>query len=200
MRGLSPRGRGRRCLPVRHRGRIGTIPAWAGETTLYPGPDQAVVDHPRVGGGDLKLMPIRQLLWGPSPRGRGRQTRRSAGCQRIGTIPAWAGETRSAIGRKTRRWDHPRVGGGDNYVDLTAGYVQGPSPRGRGRRLATPEEAMQNRTIPAWAGETHVQCLDGDACGDHPRVGGGDQVAKELRDQASGPSPRGRGRHDQIDH
>ena len=50
--------------------------------------------------------------------------------------------------------DHPRVGGGNATVSTEASSLEGPSPRGRGKRNDPYGVNNTQGTIPAWAGET----------------------------------------------
>ena len=91
--GLSPRGRGKPALLRPIAGRDGSIPAWAGETGPPAPNSRAGWVYPRVGGGNIgrKCPPRRGR--GLSPRGRGKPAQRPYQDQRVGSIPAWAGET-----------------------------------------------------------------------------------------------------------
>ncbi len=82
----------------------------------------------------------------------------------------------------------------------TTNYVQtwGPSPRGRGNRLADIGHFGDAGTIHAWAGEPSCQQNQCREPGDHPRVGGGTTFEPVLADKVSGPSPRGRGNPMQV--
>ena len=194
----------------------GTIPAWAGETSLGPTRRKGRRDHPRVGGGDSLEARYPNDAEGPSPRGRGRPHAlyhglRSAGPSprgrgrradalaehdEKGTIPAWAGETCERTAALAFAWDHPRVGGGDSWSLPFTRQIEGPSPRGRGRRRDIRRCQRCVGTIPAWAGETPRRRQSAVWHRDHPRVGGGDRVTKHARTVATGPSPRGRGRRE----
>ena len=71
--GLSPRGRGKR-LALDIRGFVrGSIPAWAGETLCAKPPSKTRWVYPRVGGGNVKVLPIDPGHYGLSPRGRGKR-------------------------------------------------------------------------------------------------------------------------------
>ena len=75
------------------------------------------------------------------------------------------------------RWGvkvYPRVGGGNPAYPQNMGYIDGLSPRGRGKLFHWASKALYLRSIPAWAGETQ------------PVVPG---AVTEL-----GLSPRGRGK------
>ena len=146
--GPSPRGRGnhqgvhpRVAGKPRHGVAHGSIPAWAGKPcSTSPGLAYEGV-HPRVGGetpwtvdaGILNRVHPRvggetfgqpsDLLWGPSPRGRGNPSTaplvhpRGAGRRVRGSIPAWAGKPRCS-----------------SPISAGSARLQGPSPRGRGNR------------------------------------------------------------------
>ena len=111
--GLSPRGRGKRCLLTYRLRRSGSIPAWAGETNDYLAAAIPSEVYPRVGGGNVKDLPLGNICKGLSPRGRGKRlppAYRPAGAR---SIPAWAGETAAPYGDMVARGVYPRVGGGN---------------------------------------------------------------------------------------
>ena len=114
--GPSPRGRGsHRSTPVRLTTR-GSIPAWAGEPTSaliwrYRGRV-----HPRVGGGAAGLQWTGNNAAGPSPRGRGSQTRPRYVIAENGSIPAWAEEPSARRAAWFSIRVHPRVGGGASVI------------------------------------------------------------------------------------
>ena len=137
-RGRSPRVRGRHHRGWGHRGRLGSIPARAGETyRLASWGHRAGVD-PRACGGDPPRGNPSRHIGGRSPRvrgrpaevARGRQLQRSiparagetiALCQeRVtqGSIPARAGETRRYSGRDPSRGVDPRACGGDALMPV----------------------------------------------------------------------------------
>ena len=152
--GLSPRGRGKRNGEYRVKGWRRSIPAWAGETRgARRGADGRAV-YPRVGGGNLTASSFASHISGLSPRGRGKRPRSPLLPSLPGSIPAWAGETSTQSPRPLRSAVYPRVGGGnvgsrpDNVNNL------GLSPRGRGKLARAGSAAVEERSIPAWAGET----------------------------------------------
>ena len=196
--GPSPRGRGN--LRVIHcpTHRTGTIPAWAGEPAENRVADFLGGDHPRVGGGTATAAGERLVDRGPSPRGRGNLTRRSAANPLERTIPAWAGEPgRAREGRGLER-DHPRVGGGTGVTRPHLGLPQGPSPRGRGNPSSPSRARRGSGTIPAWAGEPAMPTCRIRTGTDHPRVGGGTMQLARYGPGGWGPSPRGRGNLSRI--
>ena len=93
-KGLSPRGRGKRPLPVLGWQRRRSIPAWAGETRRFQEKCRAEEVYPRVGGGNGPTHAPAVEIGGLSPRGRGKLSRTGSGGRKQRSIPAWAGETR----------------------------------------------------------------------------------------------------------
>ena len=110
----------------------GIIPAYAGNT------DQSIIafpscgDHPRVCGehSDRPFILLDSL--GSSPRMRGTPFTHFSGAERVGIIPAYAGNTcPNGRGSRSDR-DHPRVCG-EHFFRVIAYVVQpGSSPRMRG--------------------------------------------------------------------
>ena len=94
--GLSPRGRGKPASSARQCQRPGSIPAWAGETYGAGAVLGGREVYPRVGGGNVGLWGVTIRVGGLSPRGRGKQLAYLSLQKSCGSIPAWAGETRSA--------------------------------------------------------------------------------------------------------
>ncbi len=192
--GPSPRGRGRRSAWRDRATRTRSIPAWAGATAVTWSSLLRSAVHPRVGGGDVPALAGVRHPVGPSPRGRGRRSRRGLPTIAPRSIPAWAGAT-PTLPRETRHEKvHPRVGGGDPPARWGSSSARGPSPRGRGRRAPKPAGGSVSRSIPAWAGATAVTRSSCWRSAVHPRVGGGDSSSARVKSASVGPSPRGRGR------
>ena len=101
LRGLSPRGRGKLQLSLRHAYPPRSIPAWAGETTRHKYPSNQKWVYPRVGGGNTTQSLLSGGVAGLSPRGRGKPSAKPSisSCGR--SIPAWAGET--SVSRACKR-------------------------------------------------------------------------------------------------
>ena len=172
----------------------GSIPAWAGETpplVALRWDDQV---YPRVGGGNqsLRISPSRQN--GLSPRGRGKRRRGNAGHQRQRSIPAWAGETPPQSPYRRSPSVYPRVGGGNRRIRWGQGWLQGLSPRGRGKHRPATSDRTSERSIPAWAGETSSVRTSMASCAVYPRVGGGNNGEHPGPIHLVGLSPRGRGK------
>jgi hypothetical protein len=69
------------------------------------------------------------------------------------SIPAFAGERRSASASGATISDHPRVRGGEEYMHDWFDHQAGPSPRVRGREEVRLEVAVHRPAIPARGGE-----------------------------------------------
>ena len=90
--GLSPRVRGNRTAKAPTFGRLGSIPACAGEPCLQCVTGSPGKVYPRVCGGTLTCPSSGMTTSGLSPRVRGNRSR-PAGCvERFRSIPACAGE------------------------------------------------------------------------------------------------------------
>ena len=192
--GLSPRGRGKRswrdmCAPLPR-----SIPAWAGETSAAVAYEYLPPVYPRVGGGNRDAGVRLQPGLGLSPRGRGKRLPFLHRGIRLGSIPAWAGETPSNSICGIFTPVYPRVGGGNTCSQAGQGRGRGLSPRGRGKRVGGGPPRPPTRSIPAWAGETnrHPQRARGGEV--YPRVGGGNPYHGGRAQPPGGLSPRGRGK------
>ena len=193
--GPSPRGRGNLKICEYWPVTPGTIPARAGEPGSGQGDPLFGGDHPRAGGGTGGVSRFVWLRRGPSPRGRGNLVYLCLMVAGLGTIPARAGEPKTAgDGLYTNR-DHPRAGGGTVPVGCLAPFPLGPSPRGRGNHVLIVVVQVLARTIPARAGEPILIAGTLRIIWDHPRAGGGTAPSATRLDIMAGPSPRGRGNH-----
>ena len=173
---------------------MGSIPAWAGETSRPKRPKPLGRVYPRVGGGNPTSPPTTPRTLGLSPRGRGKRSLLIHRPQRRRSIPAWAGETHQAVGCAIHTAVYPRVGGGNwqNRSRMSTG--DGLSPRGRGKRYVGPCRAIAVRSIPAWAGETRPPPGPEQPTPVYPRVGGGNDNGFAQNLGTQGLSPRGRGK------
>ena len=152
--GSSPRGRGTLwlCDPKLLDERF--IPAWAGNTRSARRRVLCQSVHPRVGGEHIASRFDFRIQFGSSPRGRGTQSAAFRPMARNRFIPAWAGNTSQLASCGSPRSVHPRVGGEHVRFSLNPSFSIGSSPRGRGTRASTGPCAVQERFIPAWAGNT----------------------------------------------
>ena len=124
LQGLSPRARGKRREHDAVLRQPGTIPACAGETISVSASQGAGTDYPRVRGGNGFVSVGIESVLGLSPRARGKLPPQEPRAERVGTIPACAGETRRPA-CPPRTWrDYPRVRGG-NPSDFQKGNFHG---------------------------------------------------------------------------
>ena len=157
IKGLSPRVRGNLWARFAYHHRQRTIPACAGEPSVWQNVHSGAGDYPRVCGGTPCAASPNFRGAGLSPRVRGNPEHCPAGPPGGGTIPACAGEPRARPGSGGKGRDYPRVCGGTAagwYGGLDAG---GLSPRVRGNPSPTPRKATLARTIPACAGEPKIR-------------------------------------------
>ena len=141
---------------------------------------------------------ILYFIEGLSPRGRGKQKRRRAGCAYPRSIPAWAGETLISADTNTTAAVYPRVGGGNLREANLPIHYDGLSPRGRGKRHRRRSNRGLDRSIPAWAGETLCAHDSRRRIMVYPRVGGGNRACSVWRRSLDGLSPRGRGKRGRV--
>ena len=129
-----------------------------------------------------------------SPLTRGRRYQGAAGCGRVGSIPAHAGETGCRSWRRRRSRVDPRSRGGDRLFFGSACRRRGRSPLTRGRLTAGALYDGLAGSIPAHAGETArgPKALGLDQV--DPRSRGGDTDLWAHRDRLRGRSPLTRGR------
>ncbi len=193
--GRSPRVRGsRRCRsggfsPSR------SIPACAGEPA---GPDRGAgiwqVD-PRVCGGASVTRCRLSPLGGRSPRVRGSPDTLVIVVDRVGSIPACAGEP-IATPRPAPGWRvDPRVCGGAVRCACSRSPLRGRSPRVRGSLADGGQQAANDGSIPACAGEPMVRRCVPRSTGVDPRVCGGACGRMYCGWRSLGRSPRVRGSH-----
>ena len=192
----------------------GSIPAWAGETSPPCSAKCSWTVYPRVGGGNREQGEPELVQWGLSPHGRGNYVLQSQATAQHGlsprgrgkrgchcpapwlgrSIPAWAGETRTASRVSACGKVYPRVGGGNRWGLVRRGKARGLSPRGRGKPEVYGFHAARGGSIPAWAGETNTEGIGPGPDGVYPRVGGGNLRQHPLIPHPRGLSPRGRGK------
>ena len=198
VKGPSPRGRGNLVGHPGGRCKRGSIPAWAGKPRIghwYHIREQV---HPRVGGETQRAALQKHLWYGPSPRGRGNRGRVLPGTWQRGSIPAWAGKPQRGRRPAASPAVHPRVGGETILIIYGTEFSTGPSPRGRGNPMPDVQASLYQRSIPAWAGKPRRNRPARDAKKVHPRVGGETLHPYCFHHFGGGPSPRGRGNHDQV--
>ena len=192
--GLSPRVRGKLCRPRFPGSTSRSIPACAGETATS-GPQSRVVQvYPRVCGGNGPRRTRGRRGKGLSPRVRGKQ--KSCGvekaCRR--SIPACAGETACGGAFDLVSWVYPRVCGGNLAEADVSRFVQGLSPRVRGKPCRFRTTCSRAGSIPACAGETTTSEAWCRRQRVYPRVCGGNRERRVGIQPPEGLSPRVRGK------
>ena len=110
----------------------GIIPAYAGNTLELLGSYPHAWDHPRVCGEHVSHILLTGTVEGSSPRMRGTRTFQNGHSQRVGIIPAYAGNTATYSTEDTNIRDHPRVCGEHAASSRLSTSRTGSSPRMRG--------------------------------------------------------------------
>ena len=177
--GLSPRVRGKPPRVGGGPGAPGSIPACAGETLSQFAKFPKIRVYPRVCGGNRWTPRPMFPSWGLSPRVRGKPAAARPTRNFFGSIPACAGETRTAMNRQRHTTVYPRVCGGNPRAGSAGLGGRGLSPRVRGKQaMATPDSGGR-RSIPACAGETISGIISPRLLQVYPRVCGGNLAPLE---------------------
>ena len=169
------------------------IPALAGNTGRVPPARWRAWDHPRSHGEYAS--PVRAVVAGPgsSPLSRGirRVVRFSGMAARI--IPALAGNTSSITESSAVPRDHPRSRG--EYVTSSNAWTgpEGSSPLSRGIRNRESRQRVEERIIPALAGNTTPGSRYLAVRPDHPRSRGEYDTTAIHQGEPEGSSPLSRG-------
>ena len=175
--GPSPRARGKP-IANSHAAKLPrSIPASAGEARPPGKGRRPRRVHPRERGGSAKVLASLGIVWGPSPRARGKPERRTSTQLPCRSIPASAGEARSGSTGSGRRRVHPRERGGSNDVPKYCLLAAGPSPRARGKLCQHGALVLQRGSIPASAGEASYPAWRRPNTRVHPRERGGSSTA-----------------------
>ena len=160
-------------------------------------PDDKVsfcTDHPHAGGENKALCWGRSDQCGPSPRGWGKQHRQEREGRKVRTIPTRVGKTAARPRSRRNSSDHPHAGGENSIRSHYKGHINGPSPRGWGKRAGRPRGRSPPRTIPTRVGKTRTPGSMEVPQPDHPHAGGENIPADEGMALLTGPSPRGWGK------
>ena len=157
--GLSPRMRGN---PMRDRDRAvrgGSIPAHAGEPRTENRCWQQTGVYPRACGGTIAAQSQSPQVPGLSPRMRGNLSRDLGLADRIGSIPAHAGEPARQSVPSSLLGVYPRACGGTRATRNSGVSSSGLSPRMRGNHVTDSPLVADDGSIPAHAGEPLVANL-----------------------------------------
>ena len=138
------------------------------------------------------------LSWGSSPRMRGTQSRCRPCMRRTGIIPAYAGNTRPALARRSIARDHPRVCGEHGQNAQGTERQGGSSPHMRGTLCRCGLSTRRIGIIPAYAGNTCVVSTLACPSRDHPRICGEHYKHRGSITPNPGSSPHMRGTRDAM--
>ena len=145
-------------------------------------------------GGNITRPPPTFSIRGLSPRVRGKRHKAYRRSRSSRSIPACAGETRTAPRTLDPESVYPRVCGGNRLAQRTRKSVEGLSPRVRGKPIRQMQRCKFLGSIPACAGETADELHRGRVRRVYPRVCGGNASGKRGPKPSIGLSPRVRGK------
>ena len=191
--GSSPRVRGTPIQVNSAHALVRIIPACAGDAKRVSNIGKMAPDHPRVCGGRFSSTITVHYSAGSSPRVRGTRALLHVAEALHRIIPACAGDASCLACGLCGIADHPRVCGGRTASARVTSASSGSSPRVRGTPLRSPPRLLQDRIIPACAGDACDDWRPAITAPDHPRVCGGRWSRDGTRARAPGSSPRVRG-------
>ena len=171
----------------------GSIPAHAGEPAVISMGMPSGVVYPRACGGTSRSFPLSAFTKGLSPRMRGNLYRLVAPPNRIGSIPAHAGEPRGWQSTRGLTRVYPRACGGTEQAIVVILEELGLSPRMRGNRRQLATQQLLQGSIPAHAGEPPCWVCWINYCRVYPRACGGTIIGARGIQVKRGLSPRMRG-------
>ena len=191
--GLSPRVRGSRRDGAGRAKAEGPIPAGAGEPSGRSSWGRRGRAYPRGCGGAPLSCQTSPSTWGLSPRVRGSPPTTVLAGERLGPIPAGAGEPWSRACASAAFRAYPRGCGGAMQGRIDDYYGMGLSPRVRGSPAAECRPWRDAGPIPAGAGEPRFGLTMTWDAGAYPRGCGGAGAQPISRRAFGGLSPRVRG-------
>ena len=169
------------------------IPARAGNTSPAPHPAFRLQAHPRSRGEHLKAL-IGGLKWcGLSPLARGTLSKRVQRRDRLGLIPACAGNMSLWFLLRCVPAAHPRSRGEHVVQQRRADNAVGSSLLARGTQLSLHQHCIHVGLIPARAGNTLWRNCWAPARAAHPRSRREHTKDPVVGVQAPGSSPIARG-------
>ncbi len=152
----------------------GTTPAGAGPTSTRPPSVSPGQNHPRWRGADRSGTKARARSREPPPLARGRLSKGVDDDVLVGTTPAGAGPTASAVVGTAGASNHPRWRGADLPEGPLMFGCGEPPPLARGRPARVRYGLHRRRTTPAGAGPTIVPGRIPRSGKNHPRWRGAD--------------------------
>ena len=171
----------------------GSSPRERGAHGLRPVLGPLRLAHPRASGEHQVDPEPGPQGAGSSPRERGARTLPGLTSRVSRLIPARAGSTSSATGRRQPTPAHPRASG--EHAGRRGGGLMsdGSSPRERGARGLAVAVGCDRRLIPARAGSTAGPSARERGTTAHPRASGEHARCLQRRRESYGSSPRERG-------
>ncbi len=130
------------------------IPAYAGNSFMASVAIRNMTVHPRLRGELENGDKYKDIVSGSSPLTRGTRHVFNAGNRKYRFIPAYAGNSSAAPGDKRIRPVHPRLRGELCMREVTCDIHTGSSPLTRGTHFILVLIAVENRFIPAYAGNS----------------------------------------------
>ena len=193
LRGSSPLSRGILVdLPLLS-GRLGIIPALAGNTLLDAMDREDQRDHPRSRGEYSAHDRVNQVREGSSPLSRGIPGTNVRGSADRGIIPALAGNTSLPPQQPSTTPDHPRSRGEYGFDHPALPSAWGSSPLSRGIQHSRRLLGYLGGIIPALAGNTWTSRDRSNPRRDHPRSRGEYCLRALTTSSGYGSSPLSRG-------
>ena len=171
----------------------GLIPARAGNTWGILGSDRRARAHPRSRGEHDGIEEFAHAGVGSSPLARGTPLSRDAHWDRLGLIPARAGNTCARRCPYPAPRAHPRSRGEHTVSTFRALGYRGSSPLARGTRVAAGDLPEIAGLIPARAGNTRGVRYSRSVIGAHPRSRGEHGCRCRTLKFGLGSSPLARG-------
>ena len=172
VRGSSPLARGTHVLVHEGRGRVGLIPARAGNMEEPPPTPPVKWAHPRSRGEHRSHQNRGCRPTGSSPLARGTRARNCRSTSRAGLIPARAGNTNNSILESVFNRAHPRSRGEHSLQVPLQLRRWGSSPLARGTPGAYHRGRGRQGLIPARAGNTSIGTTASITHWAHPRSRG----------------------------
>ena len=127
---------------------------------------------------------------------RGKVTLKKAGRCHVGITPACAGKSVAAVSFCAFCWDHPRVCGEKESLEILSKMPRGSPPRVRGKDQIALVDCRQQGITPACAGKSSISSTSDSESGDHPRVCGEKVATNMIAAPILGSPPRVRGKVD----
>ena len=194
-RGLSPLARGNLESSCGWSGRIGPIPARAGQPTPSTARRRVLRAYPRSRGATGRGVATARGYKGLSPLARGNRPGVKAVQACRGPIPARAGQPACAPSSAANFRAYPRSRGATDVGDFVTAQGVGLSPLARGNLRSDSARRARFGPIPARAGQPRSWRRCGKKPGAYPRSRGATLLQRSEPRLGGGLSPLARGNH-----